>query len=116
MSIVWSYHERSFRAEGPDPGPFAGEKLLFKFSQDDRLVRGDYNGSDILDGVMLGTLNENGVVELGYQHLTRGRTLVIGMTKLTPEILEDGRYRVVSEWEHIGGAHGSGVTVLVQTD
>lgn len=114
MSIIWNYNARKFRAETPDPGPFGGERTIFSFEQDQDIVSGSYQGAEVIHGLFMGLMGPDGVVEMRYLHVSRGGSLIAGQTRMTPEILDDGRYRLTSVWEHTAGNTGQGKSVLVQ--
>lgn len=114
MSIIWNYNARKFRAEGSDPGLFNDERTVFSFDQDQDIVSGSYQGAEVIHGLFMGLMDSDGVLEMRYLHVSRGGGLIAGQTRMTPEILDDGRYRLTSSWEHNAGGTGQGRSVLVQ--
>lgn len=89
-----------------------GAETVFKYHQSDNLVWAEYNGGAIIFGNLLAKVDENGILDVRYQHLNRQGNLMTGVCRSTPQILRDGRIRLFEKWQWTCGDFSEGESVI----
>ncbi len=69
-------------------------------------------GGEIVFGNLLAKADENGILDMRYQHLNRQDKLMTGVCRSTPEILPDGRIRLFEKWQWTCGDFSEGESVI----
>ena len=71
---------------------------FFEYRQKGDLVWAEYSGGAILFGTLIAKCDEEGNLDMRYQHLNRDGELMTGICHSRPEILEDKRIRLYEKW------------------
>lgn len=100
------YDGRRFRVAGVADAPLA------YYHQRDGVLWGEFAGGKVLRGALAGSAAQDGVVDFGYSMLLAGGDLVIGRCHSEPEVLADGRIRLVEYWERFAPHTSSGISYL----
>lgn len=87
-------------------------ETLFHYKQRDRIVWADYSGGGIVIGHLVGTVDDNGVLNMSYHHINEHGELMTGLCKSTPEILEDGLIRMHEQWQWTCKDHSRGHSII----
>ena len=87
-------------------------QTIFKYHQSDKLVWAEYKGGEIVFGNLLAKADENGTLDMRYQHLNRQGKLMTGICHSTPEILPDGRIRLFEKWQWTCGDFSEGESII----
>lgn len=110
--MMVSYDGRLFRSRANSAGGDVGSDTRFHYHQRDRVVWATYEGGTVLFGTLIGTCDEEGRLDLRYQHVTVERTLKTGRCRSAPELLPDGRLLVRETWEWTEGGEGRGTSEI----
>jgi len=89
---MW-YGGRLFRSvESSETGQVNSE-TIFKYEQTGEMVTATYSGGNIRFGQIIGQVDEDGILDMRYQHIDREGELMTGYCTTTPEVLPSGKVR-----------------------
>lgn len=71
----------------------------FTYKQEGKIISATYSGGEIIKGVLIGMINEGGLLEFRYNHVNRKNEIRGGQCVSTPKILDDGRIRLYESWK-----------------
>jgi len=103
---VVDYDGRKFRKPG------AGDEPVAAYRQEGDLVWSEFAGGEVLRGSTMGTRRPDGSLHLGYTLVLATGEVICGHTVNTPEVAEDGRFRLREAWERYGPHAATGVSYL----
>lgn len=93
-----NYDNRFFASvQNSETGEVSAE-TVFHYHQKDDLVWAGYKGGEIVFGSLIAKADDNGNLEMRYQHLNAKGELMMGKCFSTPEITPDGRIRLYEKW------------------
>ncbi len=110
MSI--NYDNKKFRSVQNSESGEVGAETVFLYHQNRDLVWAEYQGGSIVRGQLIATADENGVLDMRYQHINADYKLMTGTCVSTPEILPDGRIRLREKWQWTSGDLSAGESVI----
>ena len=94
-----NYNGRTFRSvSNTDNGEVSAE-TVFHYSQEGNIVTATYSGGGILAGSLIAVVDEQGVLDMRYQHVNEKHELMTGKCISRPEILDNGKIRLYEEWQ-----------------
>ena len=111
MSRV-NYDKKIFSLIGNSEKGEVSAETTFHYHQSNDLVWAEYNGGEIVFGSLLGKADEDGILDIRYQHLNKQGKLMTGVCRSTPEILPDGRIRLSEKWQWTSGDFSEGESVV----
>jgi len=85
---------------------------VFHYEQHGAVLTATYSGGSILQGYMLGRVNEDNSLFFLYHHLDEHQNLRSGCCYSRPEMLPDGRIRLYEDWEWTHGGSGEGSSIV----
>jgi hypothetical protein len=97
---VPTYGGRRFTPIGHAAGGAVGH-----YFQDGDMVWAEIAGPDVRVGRLVGSVRPDGVIDAAYCFVTAAGT-VAGECVSTPEVLADGRIRLVERWRRMDGSSG----------
>ena len=106
------YGGRLFRPVKTSGASQIGDDTIFKYEQIEDMVTATYSGGNIRFGQIIGRVDEDGVLDMRYQHMDRSGALMTGHCKTTPEILPGGKLRLHESWRWTCGGCGEGQSIL----
>jgi len=106
------YGGRLFRPVETSDSSQSGEDTIFKYEQIGDMVTATYSGGNIRYGQIIGQVNENGILEMRYQHMDHEGNLMTGYCTTTPEFLEGGKMRLHERWRWTCGHRAKGRSIL----
>lgn len=107
-----NYDNRIFKSvQNSETGEVSPE-TTFYYHQKDNLVWAEYSGGEIVFGALLAKIDENGKLDMRYQHLNKAGELMTGKCFSTPEILENGKIRLRENWQWTSGDFSKGASVV----
>ncbi|HSF17920.1 MAG TPA: n-acetylglutamate synthase [Vicinamibacteria bacterium] len=84
----------------------------FTYHQKGDLVWATYEGGAIRFGTLVAKADEEGRLEMRYQHLTRAGELKTGECRSIPEVMADGRLRLHESWRWTSGDYSEGSSIV----
>ncbi len=107
-----NYDNRKFASvQSSETGEVSGE-TVFHYRQKDDLVWAEYSGGAIVFGNLIAKCDDGGNLEIRYQHLNDKGELMTGICKSAPEILDDGRIRLLEKWQWTCGDFSKGESII----
>ena len=85
-----NYHLRKFRPIVTSMNGQADSSTIFRYEQKDAIITASYEGHKVLSGQIIGIIDENGVIDMRYQQISRNGEIKTGKCIATPEILPSG--------------------------
>lgn len=107
-----NYNDRTFRSVSNSETGEVGAETLFHYGQDGPIVWADYSGGRIVRGQLIAICDDEGRLDMRYQHINTKGELMTGVCESTPEVLPDGRIRMREEWRWTSGDMSAGASVV----
>lgn len=85
---------------------------VFNYRQKDRMVWAEYTGGGIVLGHLIGSIDDNGNLDMRYHHINEDGELMTGKCISTPEILDDGRIRIYEKWQWTCKDESNGYSII----
>jgi hypothetical protein len=101
---------RRMRVRATDAVGVVSDETVLVFEQAGQVVSARYRGGSIVDGYLIGLLQEN-ILSFRYVQADKSGRLHAGVSTGTIEILADGRLRLIEEFEWITRS-GKGTNVF----
>jgi hypothetical protein len=106
------YDQKRFRSVSNSDNGEVSSETIFHYHQNEHLVWAEYAGGGVVQGYLIAKANNEGELDMRYQHLSSNGQLMTGICKSTPEILADGRIRLYERWQWTCSDYSSGESVL----
>ena len=106
------YDQKRFRSVSNSDNGEVSRETIFHYHQNERLVWAEYAGGGVVQGYMIAKANDEGELDMRYQHLSSSGQLMTGICKSIPERLADGRIRLHEKWQWTCGDYSSGESVI----
>lgn len=84
----------------------------FEYKQEGSILNATYSGGDIVKGLLLGFVREDGSLEFNYTHINKNNEIRSGTCFSTPTILPDGRVRLHEKWKWTDKDQSEGESVV----
>ena len=85
-----------FRSVGNSLNGEVSGDTTFRYRQQGNVIWAEYGGGAIVKGFLVGVVLDK-AFEFTYQHVNHAGDIMTGKCKSTPEILTDGRIKLLSE-------------------
>lgn len=106
------YDNRKFVSVNNSASGEVSAETVFYYRQKNDLVWAEYQGGEIVFGSLIAKTDNQGNLEMRYQHLNTKGELMTGKCSSSPEILSDGRIRLYEKWRWTSGDLSSGESVI----
>ncbi len=107
-----NYHKKIFRpVENTDNGETSSETVFF-YEQIGDIVRGTYQGGEIVSGQLLARILSDASLDMRYQQINKTGEIRTGICHSIPEILSDGRIRLYESWQWTSGDFSKGNSII----
>ena len=90
----------------------AGDGTRFEYRQSGKRVWATYRGGRVRFGSLVAVGDPHGRLDMRYQHVGPDGAVRTGLCLSVPELLPDGRIRLVEEWQWTNGDRSRGRSVL----
>lgn len=110
--IEINYHNKLFRSKSNTPNGEVDGQTIFKYTQDDNLITGTYSGGQIISGQLIAIVNENGTLDMRYQHINNDQEFRTGICTSTPKVLENGKIILHEKWQWTSGDKSQGESII----
>lgn len=107
-----NYDGRRFRSVENSSTGEVGAGTAFEYHQAGDMVWAEYAGGGILRGHLIAVCDDDGGLDMRYQHINAGGVLMTGICSTVAETLADGRLRLHERWQWTCGDHSKGESVL----
>ena len=106
------YDGKTFRSVSNSSSGDVSSETTFRYHQKGRLVWATYEGGSVEFGTLVAKVDEDGRLDMRYQHLSIDGELKTGECTSQPEALEDGRLRLHETWRWTCGSRDTGSSVV----
>lgn len=107
-----NFDGRTFVSIENTPNGEVSSKTLFKYKQEGEIISATYSGGEIVKGLLIGIVKEEGRLEFRYNHINSKKEIRGGECISTPEILSDGRIRLYEAWKWLDTEVTKGNSVI----
>lgn len=108
----WSYHDRQFRSISNSGSGEVSDETTFHYQQKGDIISARYEGGNIKEGNLLGTVAPDGTINMRYQHWNTENEFRAGVCTSKPELLSNGKIRLYESWEWTNGIQGNGSSII----
>ena len=112
MELKINYNNKRFRIlENSENGETTTE-MVFEYKQRGNILTSEYSGGEILNGHLIGLVDENGKIEMCYHQVNTKGELMTGICCSKPELTKNGKIKLYEKWEWTSGDKSKGESVL----
>src|SRR5688500_17441823 len=91
---AFNYDKNEFRVVENSASGEVSAGMRFFYRQSGNIVSCSYHSDEILSGHLIGTVNDDGSIDLSYHQVNCKSELRTGICHSTPEILPSGKIRL----------------------
>lgn len=113
MSAI-NYNNKQFRAAMNSDNGEVDADLVFHYRQNGNILSCAYAGGRIVQGQLLGIVQEDGSIDMRYHQVNTAGQIMTGTCHSTPEIMPDGKIKLHESWQWTSGDLSAGNSVLVE--
>ncbi len=106
------YHGKSFRPVQNSENGETSAETVFHYVQKGNILTSEYSGGNIKTGHLIGLVDENGAIEMRYHQVNTSDELMTGICRSVPEILPNGKIRLLETWQWTSGDFLEGNSIL----
>ena len=106
------YNNKIFRSLNTSKNGEVNSDTVFYYRQNKNIVTAIYSGGNILSGQLIAIADANGVLNMHYHHINSSNEPKSGKCISTPEILENGKIRLLEKWQWTSGDNSTGESVV----
>jgi len=107
-----NYNDKIFRPVVNSENGETSNDTVFIYKQIGNILTSEYSGGKIINGHLIGLVDENGEIEMRYHQVNQKGELMTGICKSKPEILENGKIRLHENWEWTSGDKSKGTSII----
>jgi hypothetical protein len=107
-----NYNDKIFRPVVNSENGETSNDTVFIYKQIGNILTSEYSGGKIINGHLIGLVNENGEIEMRYHQVNQKGELMTGICKSKPEILENGKIRLHETWQWTSGDKSKGQSII----
>jgi hypothetical protein len=107
-----NYNDKVFRAISNSDNGETSSETIFKYFQEGNILTATYAGGVIAKGNIIGKVDENGNIEMRYQHININGEIQTGKCTSIPEVMPNGKIRLHESWQWTSGDMSSGKSII----
>lgn len=107
-----NYNNKRFRPFQNTENGETSEDTIFEYKQDGQILTSKYRGGQIVEGHLIGLVDQNGTIEMRYHQVNNKGELMTGICHSTPEIMQNGKIRLHEDWQWTSGDKSRGKSIL----
>ncbi len=105
------YNGRVFRSVSNSANGEVNNETLFHYSQQGYHITATYKGGNIVDGSLSAVADDEGNLNMRYQHININGEFLTGICFSKPEIMANGKIRLHENWQWTCGDYSKGESV-----
>lgn len=110
MSV--NYDKKTFRSVSNTDNGEVDESTLFEYKQVDNIVTATYRGNDIKSGQLIALVDDQGILNMRYQHVNQAGEFKYGHCTSIPELMTNGKIRLHEKWQWDCDDRSSGESII----
>ena len=107
-----NYNDKKFRPISNTENGETSSETIFHYRQINNILTSEYSGGKILQGHLIGLVNEAGNIEMRYHQINTDNKLMTGICYSTPEIMTNGKIRLHEVWQWTSGDSSKGNSII----
>jgi hypothetical protein len=107
-----NYNNKKFRPVSNTENGEISSETIFEYKQEGKILTSTYSGGKIIQGHLIGLVDENGNIDMRYHQVNEKGELMTGVCNSTPEIMESGKIRLHEKWQWTTGDNSKGNSIL----
>jgi len=107
-----NYNNKQFRPISNTENGETSNETVFLYQQVGRILTSEYSGGKIIQGHLIGIVDEAGNIDMRYHQVNEKGELMTGICKSRPEILSSGKIRLHETWEWTSGDKSKGESII----
>ena len=109
---MYNYHNKTFRSVSNTSNGEVTDETIFKYLQLGNIVTATYAGGNITMGNLIALVDDEGRLDMRYQHINNKNELMTGSCISTPAILANGKIRLYEKWQWTCGNNSTGESII----
>jgi len=106
-----NYHHKKFRPVTNSENGEVDNDTVFVYQQKGNIISCHYAGHQIIQGHLIGLVDEGGVIDMRYHQINKKGELMTGICRSTPKY-DNGKWYLYEEWQWTSGDFSQGNSVL----
>jgi hypothetical protein len=107
-----NYNDKKFRPVSNTENGETSEETIFHYKQSGNILTCEYSGGQIVKGQLIAKVGEEGRINMRYHQINKKDELMTGICNSTPEIMSNGKIRLIEEWQWTSGDNSKGHSIL----
>ena len=107
-----NYNNRQFKPISNSENGEVSEGMIFHYHQTGNILTCDYNGENIVNGHLLGLVDESGNIQMSYHQVNQNGELMTGTCNSKAKLLDNGKIQLLEEWQWTSGDKSKGKSIL----
>jgi cell division protein FtsI/penicillin-binding protein 2 len=107
-----NYNNKTFRSVSNSKNGQINNDTIFEYTQTGNIVTAVYQGGSIVKGFVIALADENGKLNMRYQHVNTQQQLMTGICISTPQLLPNGKIQLHEKWQWTCGDNSKGESVI----
>ncbi len=91
-----------------------GDDTIFYYSQQGNIISAEYKGGEIIKGNLIGKQLKDGRFDFVYHHINTNGDLKIGKCLSSATIVENGKIKLLEEWQWLSDDFSTGTSELIE--
>jgi len=112
VAPAWDFDHRVFLTAANTPNGNCTSDTRFRYRQNGGRIWATYDGGTVRFGSIVAVGDSRGRLDMRYQHVDVANQLRTGKCTASPEVLPDGRIRLLEEWQWTNGDFSEGRSVV----
>ncbi len=107
-----NYNNKKFRSIQNSENGETSKETVFEYKQTGNILTSTYKGGKIVQGHLIGLVDEIGTIKMSYHQINTKGELMTGVCSSKPEILATGKIRLYESWKWTSGDKSEGNSIL----
>lgn len=107
-----NYHNKKFRTIQNSENGETTQETIFEYQQVGKVLTSEYKGGQIVQGHLIGLVDEKGNIEMRYHQVNLKGELMTGICCSKPKLFANGKIRLNESWQWTSGDKSSGTSIL----
>ncbi|OUJ74900.1 n-acetylglutamate synthase [Hymenobacter crusticola] len=107
-----NYNNRVFRAISNTENGETSADTVFQYKQAGNILTSEYSGGKIVQGHLIGLVDEAGNITMAYHQINVSGDLMTGTCNSRPEVLPNGKIRLHENWQWTSGDQSQGQSII----
>ncbi len=109
---MFNYNNKVFRSVNNTCNGEISSETIFEYAQTGKIVTAVYRGGSIVKGSVIALANEDGKLDMRYQHVNTQQQIMTGIFISTPQRLPNRKIQLHEKWQWTCGDKSKGESVI----